>query len=79
VGNETVPGEDLAMFNTAFALGGAQCTIRTVESLTGIYIDHFITVDFNGFKDMVDAVDGVEMCIPKDVDDDERLAAGLCA
>ena len=60
------------MFNTAFAVGGAQCTIQTVEELTGIYIDHFVTVDFNGFKDMVDAVDGVEVCIPKDVDDDEH-------
>ena len=59
------------MFNTAFTVGGAQCTIQTVEELTGIYIDHFVTVDFNGFKDMVDAVGGVEVCIPKDVDDDE--------
>jgi LCP family protein required for cell wall assembly len=72
VNGETVPGEKLAMFNTAFALGGAQCTIQTVEKLTGIYIDHFITIDFNGFKDMVDAVGGVEVCIPKDVDDDEH-------
>jgi LCP family protein required for cell wall assembly len=72
VDGEKVPGEKLAMFNTAFALGGAQCTIQTVESLTGIYIDHFVTIDFNGFKDMVDAVGGVEVCIPKDVDDEEH-------
>ena len=71
VKGETVPGEEAAMFNTAFTVGGAQCTIQTVEELTGIYIDHFVTVDFNGFKDMVDAVGGVEVCIPKDVDDDE--------
>ena len=71
VKGETVPGERGAMFNTAFTVGGAQCTIQTVEELTGIYIDHFVTVDFNGFKDMVDAVGGVEVCIPKDVDDDE--------
>ncbi len=71
VKGETVPGERDAMFNTAFTVGGAQCTIQTVEELTGIYIDHFVTVDFNGFKDMVDAVGGVEVCIPKDVDDDE--------
>lgn len=30
---------------------------------------HFVVVDFNGFKDMVDAIDGVEVCIPEDVDD----------
>ena len=49
-----------------------QCTVQTVEALTGIYIDHFLVLDFNGFKDMVDAVDGVEVCIPKAVDDDEH-------
>ncbi len=59
------------MFNDRVPVGGAQCTVQTVEELTGIYIDHFVTVDFNGFKDMVDAVGGVEVCIPKDVDDDE--------
>jgi LCP family protein required for cell wall assembly len=72
VKGETIPGEQDAMFNTAFSVGGAQCTIQTVEQLTGIYVDHFVTVDFNGFKDMVDAVNGVEVCIPKDVDDDQH-------
>ena len=72
VGGETVPGASDTIFNSAFTVGGAQCTIQTVESLTDIYIDHFVTVDFNGFKDMVDAVGGVEVCIPEDVDDDEH-------
>ena len=67
-----MPGEQAALFNTAFTVGGAQCTIQTVEKLTGIYIDHFVTLDFNGFKDMVDAVGGVQVCIPQDVDDDEH-------
>ncbi|MCL8026576.1 LCP family protein [Nocardioides bruguierae] len=65
----TIPGGELQMFNTAFALGGAACTIQTVEQLTGVYIDHYVVVDFAGFEDMVDAVGGVEVCIPKDVDD----------
>ena len=65
----TIPGGDLEMFNTAFALGGPACTIQTVEQLTGVLIDHYVTVDFNGFVDMVDAVGGVEVCIPKEVDD----------
>lgn len=72
VDGEVVPGEEDVLFNTAFTVGGSQCTIQTVEALTDIYIDHFITVDFEGFKDMVDAVDGVEVCIPRDVDDDEH-------
>jgi len=69
---ETIPGGELQMFNTAFALGGPACTIQTMEQLTGVLIDHYVTVDFNGFVDMVDAVGGVEVCIPKDVDDPVR-------
>jgi len=75
------------LFNIAFANGaengsnadGAACTIKTVESLTDIYIDHFVVVDFVGFRDMVDAVGGVPMCIPKAVTDaysGTKLAAG---
>ncbi|MFG2313132.1 LCP family protein [Streptomyces sp. NPDC048566] len=68
-----------AMFNYAFQVGGSACTIRTVEKLTGIRVDHHVVVDFHGFKDMVDAVDGVEVCLRKPVDDKAaklRLPAG---
>lgn len=64
-----VPGEDAVMFNTAYAVAGPLCTVKMVQELTGIYIDHFIVLDFAGFKEMVDAVHGVTVCIPKDVDD----------
>ncbi|MFE2432461.1 LCP family protein [Streptomyces sp. NPDC059373] len=58
-----------AQFNWAFEFGGAACTIRTVENLTGIRVDHHLIVDFTGFKKMVDAVDGVEICVPQAVHD----------
>ncbi|WP_434091248.1 LCP family protein [Streptomyces flaveus] len=58
-----------AMFNYAFQAGGSACTIRTVEKLTDIRVDHHMVVDFNGFKDMVDAVDGVEVCLKEPMDD----------
>ena len=45
-------------FNWAFEFGGAACTIRTVEDLTGIRIDHHMIIDFTGFKKMVQAVGG---------------------
>jgi LCP family protein required for cell wall assembly len=64
----TAPGE-LDMWNVAFALGGPTCTVQQTEQLTGVRIDHFVVVDFNGFKDMVDALDGVEICLPEAVDD----------
>ncbi|MFE3035850.1 LCP family protein [Streptomyces canus] len=68
-----------AMFNYAFQKGGSACTIRTVEKLTNIRVDHHMVVDFHGFKDMVDAVDGVAVCLAEPIDDkaaDLRLPAG---
>ncbi|MBZ9596182.1 LCP family protein [Streptomyces yangpuensis] len=68
-----------AQFNWAFQWGGAACTIRTVEKLTGIRINHHMVIDFRGFKRMVDAVGGVEVCLKAPVDDVQaklRLPAG---
>jgi LCP family protein required for cell wall assembly len=67
-GNGTDPG-GLSMFNAAYAVGGPACTIKTVEKLTNIRINHFVVIDFNGFRDMVDALGGVEVCVPKEVND----------
>ena len=39
-----------SMFNAAYAVGGPACTIKTVEELTDIRINHFVVIDFNGFK-----------------------------
>ncbi|CUR57824.1 Cell envelope-related transcriptional attenuator [metagenome] len=75
----TVPAESGAMFNTAFYYGGVACTVKTVESLTGVRIDHWVVVNFNGFKDMVDAIGGVNVCVPHAIDDDQykmHLKAG---
>lgn len=69
----------LTAFNNAFEIAGAACTIRTVERMTRIRIDHHMILDFNGFKNMVDAVDGVEVCLPQPIDDRDAhldLAAG---
>ncbi len=68
-----------AMFNQAFQVGGSACTIRTVEKLTRIRVDHHVVVDFHGFKEMVDAVDGVRVCLREPIDDRAaklRLPAG---
>lgn len=56
-------------FNAAYAIGGPACTIATVESLTDIHIDHFVEVNFAGFKNMVDALGGVTICVPQAIDD----------
>ena len=65
-------------FNEAFAVGwdhghdvesAAGCTWKTVESLTGVRLDGLVLVDFVGLRDMVDAIGGVPMCLPTDLDD----------
>lgn len=56
-------------FNMAFQLGGAACTIRTVEEMTGVRIDHHVTVGFSGFKNVVDALGGVPLELPEEVRD----------
>ncbi|WP_127129543.1 LCP family protein [Georgenia sp. SYP-B2076] len=75
------------MFNSAFAIGGqtgdvgaaAACAIRTVEELTGVFVDDFVVVDFAGFQNMIDALSGVPMYVPEAIKDkqaDLELAAG---
>jgi LCP family protein required for cell wall assembly len=68
----TTPAADYQIWNVAFQLAGPACTIQQFESLTGIRLDHFVVVDFTGFQDMVDAVGGVEVCIPETIDDREH-------
>jgi LCP family protein required for cell wall assembly len=68
-GKGSVPG-GLTQFNAAYAVGGPLCTIRTVEKITRIRIDHFVVINFAGFKEMVNAVHGVEVCVPSEVNDD---------
>ncbi|WP_407838915.1 LCP family protein [Streptomyces sp. DSM 116496] len=71
--------EQFAQFNWAFEWGGTACTIRTVEAMTGIRVDHHMVLDFSGFKKMVDAIGGVEVCLRRPVDDAEaklKLPAG---
>ncbi|GAA2922072.1 hypothetical protein GCM10010446_02670 [Streptomyces enissocaesilis] len=69
-GDGTTSDPRHAKINSSFAIGGtsgevagaAACTIKTVEQSTGLRIDHFMSVDFQGFKGMVNALDGIEVC-----------------
>jgi LCP family protein required for cell wall assembly len=68
-GKKKVPGGE-TQFNAAYAVGGPSCTIKTVEKLTNIRIDHFVVINFAGFKEMVNAINGVTVCVPNEVNDD---------
>ncbi len=65
---QKVPGF-FGMLNAAFAYAGAPCTWKTIESTTNIHIDHYVKIDFTGFKRVVDALGGVEICVPHAVND----------
>ena len=61
--------EHMGMFNSAITDGGPACTIATVQKLTGIEVNHYVDVDFDGFKSMVDALGTVTICSPQAVKD----------
>ncbi len=72
---ECVDAEDTLLpgvrdrFNQAFDRGGPGCTVKTVEQMTGLTIDHFVVLDFNGFKRTIDALGGVEVCLTRPLQD----------
>ena len=55
--------------NAAFAFGGPPLLVRTVEEATGIRIDRYMEVGFDGFASVVDAVGGVQICPKTDMRD----------
>ncbi|WP_418961489.1 LCP family protein [Streptomyces tritici] len=64
-----VPGERRAMFNTAYEVGGPACAVKTVEAMSGIRMDHYIEVDFTGFKKLVDELGGVRITTTRAIED----------
>jgi LCP family protein required for cell wall assembly len=78
MGNGQMSSATTFKINEAFTLGtldgnktslGVACTIKTVEKNTGIRIDHFVVVNFAGFRGMVNAVGGVPVCNSKPIND----------
>lgn len=69
-----------AQFNWAYSIGGEDgspssaiaCTLATVEKFSGLYIDDFILVDFNGFHKMVDALGGVDVYVDHKISDPDH-------
>ncbi|MFB8028083.1 LCP family protein [Streptomyces sp. NPDC056465] len=66
---EQVGGQKQAMFNTAYAVGGPACAVKTVEKMSGIRMDHYVEVDFTGFKKLIDELGGVKITTAKAIDD----------
>ena len=66
-------------FNDAYSIGGPGCTLKAVNEMTGMNITNFVKIDFGGFKKIVNAIGGVEICLATPVKDKQsglNLSAG---
>jgi LCP family protein required for cell wall assembly len=65
----SIPGHGKNKLNSAYSFGGPKLLVQTVEQATGLHIDHYAEIGFDGFVNVVDAVGGVDMCIPQAMKD----------
>ena len=64
-----IPEYGEGKINASFSYGGPELLVDTVEELSGITVDHYVEVGMQGVVDIVDAMNGVELCLDYDVDD----------
>jgi LCP family protein required for cell wall assembly len=64
-----LPSKKRVMFNSVYSLAGPACVVKTVELMSGVRMDHFVEVDFAGFKGLVDAIGGVTVTVDQDIHD----------
>jgi LCP family protein required for cell wall assembly len=75
----TLPSAKRVMFNSVYSLAGPACVVKTVEDMSGVRLDHFVEIDFAGFKDLVDAIGGVTVTVDEAIKDESSgldLSAG---
>ena len=68
-GQTAQPASDIEQINATFDDGGPGCLWKTVEQTTGIHINDFVELTFLGFERVIDALHGVEVCLPAAVHD----------
>lgn len=66
-----IPGEGEGKLNSAYALGGPQLLVESVEAATGTHIDHYLEIGLRGIVTMTDAVGGVEVCLSEPIQDEK--------
>jgi LCP family protein required for cell wall assembly len=69
----SIPGRGKAKLNAAYAYGGAPLLVRTMQDLLGIKIDHVAMLGFEGFKNMTDAVGGVDVMVDEASEGDGKV------
>jgi len=71
-----IPGKWTTKINAAAVYGGPALVIKTVKQITGLPITHFVNLNFNGFRDVVDAIGGVWIDVPFRIYDTQASAYG---
>ncbi|WP_329206361.1 LCP family protein [Streptomyces sp. NBC_00683] len=69
-----MPSAERVMFNSVYSQVGPACVVKTVEKMSGVRIDHYLEINFAGFKDLVDAIGGVTVEVEEPIRD---KASGL--
>jgi LCP family protein required for cell wall assembly len=64
-----IPGFGMNKLNAAYSFGGPKLLAKTVQNATGLRIDHYMGIGFGGLVNVVNAVGGVRMCIPQNLND----------
>ena len=64
-----IPGYGMNKINAAFSFGGPALLAKTIQSATGLYINHYMEIGFGGFVNVVNAVGGVRMCVTHALND----------
>ncbi|MFL6064822.1 MAG: LCP family protein [Friedmanniella sp.] len=64
-----IPGNGQNKINAAFSFGGARLLEQTVEQSTGLRVDGYLEIGFGGFVNVIDALDGIRMCLPRAIKD----------
>ncbi|MET8942544.1 LCP family protein [Streptomyces sp. NPDC004542] len=65
----TVASAKRVMFNSIYSQVGPACVVKTVEQISGVRMDHYVEIDFAGFKGLVDAIGGVTVTVGQDIHD----------
>ncbi len=63
-------GHGTQKINAAYAFGGPSLAVKTVSELAGVPINHYAEIDFDGFQAVVDALGGIEVDVPMEINDD---------
>lgn len=66
-----IPGQGMNKINAAFTIGGPKLLTQTIEHNTGLELDGYMEIGFGGFAQVVDAVDGVNICVKNDMQDEK--------